>query len=208
MRRICPTKMLSSSRHMRRKCYISRKDCPCALLRSLFSQLKWQCLTKTTWINWWDFLDTSYERVKQGLHLRLEILCLWTYSLTLRTECILTEGNPTQAVQLCKQKIVTKSSTEAELVGLSDTASQAIHTRLFLIAQGYEMGPATTYQDNKSCMALMKRGALITSILFGRENGEVDLNREKLLFLFFPTLRLTWATNEAIWIVFSWVILL
>lgn len=57
-----------------------------------------------------------------------------------------------------KQKIVTKSSTEAELVGLSDTASQAIHLRNFVIAQGYEVGPAVIYQDNLSCMALMKRG--------------------------------------------------
>ena len=71
---------------------------------------------------------------------------------------VLGEGGPLYA-KSCKQKIVTKSSTEAELVGLSDTASQAIHTRLFLIAQGYEIGPATIYQDNKSCMALMKRGA-------------------------------------------------
>ena len=57
-----------------------------------------------------------------------------------------------------KQKIVTKSSTEAELVGLSDTATQAIHMRNFVQAQGYEMGPAVIYQDNMSCMALMKRG--------------------------------------------------
>jgi hypothetical protein len=57
-----------------------------------------------------------------------------------------------------KQKIVTKSSTEAELVGLSDTASQAIHLRNFVQNQGYETGPAVIYQDNLSCMALMKRG--------------------------------------------------
>ena len=56
-----------------------------------------------------------------------------------------------------KQKIVTKSSTEAELVGLSDTASQAIHLRNFVITQGYEVGPAVIYQDNLSCMALIKR---------------------------------------------------
>ena len=57
-----------------------------------------------------------------------------------------------------KQKIVTKSSTESELVGLSDTATLAIHLRNFVIAQGYEIGPAVIYQDNLSCMALMKRG--------------------------------------------------
>ena len=57
-----------------------------------------------------------------------------------------------------KQLIVTKSSTEAELVGLSDSANQAIHIREFLIGQGYPMGPIIVYQDNQSCMALVERG--------------------------------------------------
>lgn len=70
---------------------------------------------------------------------------------------VLGEGGPV-AVKSTKQKIVTKSSTESELVGLSDTASGAIHLRNFVIAQGYETGPAILYQDNLSCMALMKRG--------------------------------------------------
>ena len=54
---------------------------------------------------------------------------------------ILGEQGPLYA-KSSKQKIVTKSSTEAELVGLSDTASQAINTRCFLMAQGYDVGPA------------------------------------------------------------------
>ena len=57
-----------------------------------------------------------------------------------------------------QQKIVTKSSTEAELVGLSDTAMQEIHLRNFVQAQGNDIGPVVIYQDNMSCMALMKRG--------------------------------------------------
>ena len=57
-----------------------------------------------------------------------------------------------------KQGIVSKSSTEAELIGLSDSANQGIHTRMFLINQGYAMGPVTVYQDNMSCMALIDRG--------------------------------------------------
>ena len=57
-----------------------------------------------------------------------------------------------------KQLIVTKSSTEAELVGLSDSANQGIFVRTFLIAQGYKMEPVTIYQDNQSCMALVERG--------------------------------------------------
>ena len=57
-----------------------------------------------------------------------------------------------------KQLIVTKSSTEAELVRLSDSANQGIFIRTFLISQGYKMKPATIYQDNQSCMALVERG--------------------------------------------------
>jgi hypothetical protein len=57
-----------------------------------------------------------------------------------------------------KQQIVTKWSTEAELVALSDSASQGLHTRSFIMAQGYECGPMTVYQDKMSCMALIERG--------------------------------------------------
>jgi len=58
-----------------------------------------------------------------------------------------------------KQKNVTKSSTEAELVGMSDSASAAIHMRNFVECQGYDVGPAVIYQDNLSCMALVRRGS-------------------------------------------------
>jgi hypothetical protein len=61
-------------------------------------------------------------------------------------------------VRSSKQKIVTKSSTEAELVGCSDSVTQAIWTRDFLIAQGYTMGPVTVHQDNMSAMALTQNG--------------------------------------------------
>jgi hypothetical protein len=57
-----------------------------------------------------------------------------------------------------KQKLVTKSSTEAELVSLSDNISQVIWTRDFLMSQGYNMKAATVYQDNMSTMALAEKG--------------------------------------------------
>ena len=49
-----------------------------------------------------------------------------------------------------KQQIVTKSSTEAELVALSDSASKGLNTRNFAMAQGYQCGPVIIYQDNMS----------------------------------------------------------
>ena len=56
------------------------------------------------------------------------------------------------------QKINTKSSTESEMVGLSDSSSQVIWTRNFLIEQGYTIQPATIFQDNTSTMFLVKNG--------------------------------------------------
>ena len=70
---------------------------------------------------------------------------------------VLGVGGPIH-VKSTKQKIVTKSSTEAELVALSDYASQAIWVRNLVIAQGYDIGPVVLHQDNMSCMALIKRG--------------------------------------------------
>jgi hypothetical protein len=61
-------------------------------------------------------------------------------------------------VKSSKQKIVTKSSTEAELVALSDSCSQVIWSREFLIAQGYDVDPAVIYQDNKSTITLVEKG--------------------------------------------------
>ena len=56
------------------------------------------------------------------------------------------------------QKLNTKSSTEAELIALSDSATQIIWTRNFLLEQGYSLGPAIVYQDNLSKVALVKNG--------------------------------------------------
>jgi hypothetical protein len=61
-------------------------------------------------------------------------------------------------VKSSAQKANTKSSAECELMGLSDYAGQAIWARNFVIAQGYDVGPVVLYQDNTSCMALVKRG--------------------------------------------------
>jgi hypothetical protein len=57
-----------------------------------------------------------------------------------------------------KQKINTKSSTEAELVGVSDLLPYMIWTSYFLQAQGYDIDTATLYQDNKSAILLEKNG--------------------------------------------------
>ena len=67
-------------------------------------------------------------------------------------------GGASIYVKSGKQKIVTRSSTEAELVGLSDALSQIIWTREFLISQGHHIGPAVVFQDNQSTICLVNRG--------------------------------------------------
>ena len=63
-------------------------------------------------------------------------------------------GDATIYVKPGKQKIVTRSSTESELVGISDALSQILWTREFLLAAGLRIGPAIIFQDNQSTIFL------------------------------------------------------
>jgi hypothetical protein len=57
-----------------------------------------------------------------------------------------------------RQKLNTKSSTEAELVGVDDVMPQVLWTKYVLEAQGYKMTDSKLYQDNQSAMLLEKNG--------------------------------------------------
>jgi hypothetical protein len=56
------------------------------------------------------------------------------------------------------QKLVTKSSTEAELVAASDFASGGLDFNNFMMAQGYQVEPVMIEQDNKSCITMLEKG--------------------------------------------------
>jgi hypothetical protein len=79
---------------------------------------------------------------------------------TTRASAVIQLGEGPCFVKSTKQKLITKSSTEAELVALSDAMSQVvICSRDFLLAQGYKKtGPAIVYQDNISTMLMAKNG--------------------------------------------------
>jgi hypothetical protein len=62
-----------------------------------------------------------------------------------------------------KQKLVTRSSTECELVGIHDVMPQIEWTKLFLEAQGYAMQDTVLYQDNMSAILLEKNGRASSS---------------------------------------------
>lgn len=57
-----------------------------------------------------------------------------------------------------KQKLNTRSSTEAELVAVDDGMSQVLWTKHFLEAQGYKVGKQVLHQDNQSTIRLEKNG--------------------------------------------------
>lgn len=76
---------------------------------------------------------------------------------------VITIGEGPLIISSSKQKLNTKSSTEAELVAMSDMCSTVIWSREFLISQGEEPGPAEVFQDNQSAMALVEKGAHTTA---------------------------------------------
>ena len=74
------------------------------------------------------------------------------------TGCCISIGDAPIFYYSGKQNIVVKSSTEAELVGLSDSANQVNHIHRILMELGYNKRPALIYQDNKSTIAMIERG--------------------------------------------------
>ena len=57
-----------------------------------------------------------------------------------------------------KQKLNTKSSTEAELVGFSDFLPYPLWFLFFLKHQGYDLSENVIFQDNQSAIRLEKNG--------------------------------------------------
>jgi hypothetical protein len=62
-----------------------------------------------------------------------------------------------------RQRINTRSSTEAELVGVDDVVPQIMWTNYFLQHQGYGSTDTIVYQDNKSTILLASNGRASSS---------------------------------------------
>ena len=82
------------------------------------------------------------------------------YDMKSHTGCLIRVGEEGSPVfcKSAKQSIVSRSSTEAELIALSDSGSQVIWVREFMIQQGFDLAPATIYQDNMSTISLISNG--------------------------------------------------
>jgi hypothetical protein len=91
-------------------------------------------------IKWW--VDASY-----GVH----------YDMKSHTGGVMSLGTGAAYSTSKKQKLNTKSSTEAELVGVDDVLPQALWTKYFMEAQGYGVTTLLN-QDNQSTIKLADNG--------------------------------------------------
>jgi hypothetical protein len=92
-------------------------------------------------VKWW--VDASY-----GVHPDMKSHTGATMSL----------GKGAVYSRSTRQKLNTKSSTEAELVGVDDVMAQILWTKYFLEAQGYKINDSKIFQDNQSTILLAKNG--------------------------------------------------
>ena len=76
---------------------------------------------------------------------------------------VITFGRGGIACKSTKQKLVMKSSTEAELVGASEYLPSTIWVQHFLEAQGFPLRQSYFEQDNQSAMRLEQNGRGSTS---------------------------------------------
>jgi hypothetical protein len=67
------------------------------------------------------------------------------------TGATMTLGSGTLCSVSTKQNVVSRSSTEAELVGINDVISKILWSKLFK-AQGFNVSTTVIYQDNTSSM--------------------------------------------------------
>ena len=74
------------------------------------------------------------------------------------TGAVMTMGGGAMQIMTRKQKLNSRSSTEAELIGVDDAITQLLWTKLFMEAQGYPIRDNVLYQDNKSSILLETNG--------------------------------------------------
>jgi hypothetical protein len=91
-------------------------------------------------VKWW--IDASYAVHKD---------------MKSHTGGVMYMGLGTAKSSLQKQKLNTKSSTEAELVGVADILPQVLWTRCFLEAQGYGT-KSVLHQDNQASIRMEENG--------------------------------------------------
>ena len=95
-----------------------------------------------------EFRLTCYADASHGVH----------YNGESHSGIIITHGRGAILAKSMKQKIVCRSSTESELVTLSDATSLAAYELQFIESLGVKMGQAQIYQDNSSTIRMAQNG--------------------------------------------------
>ena len=107
------------------------------------------------------------------------------------TGMVITLGQGALACKSNKQKLVSKSSTVAEIIAISDGIDDTMWCQEFMRAQGYEMKPAVLHQDNQSAIVLAEKGRLNhqkTRHVNIRYFGIIDLvERKEVNIVYTPT---------------------
>ena len=73
-----------------------------------------------------------------------------------------------------KQKLNTKSSTEAELVGASGYLPYPIWAKKFLAAQGYALKENVFYQDNQSTIRFENVAPIHATLISDISSSKID----------------------------------
>ena len=72
--------------------------------------------------------------------------------------CVVKLGDATVLAASTKQRLVTKSASEAELVCACDMYGRGVSVKLFVCGQGYDVSYVILHQDNTSTIKLIKNG--------------------------------------------------
>ena len=78
--------------------------------------------------------------------------------LSQSTAGVVKVGDATVAAKSTKQKLVTRSTSESELVCASDMLNKGLMQKDFMLNQGYECRPVILHQDNMSTIKMIKNG--------------------------------------------------
>jgi hypothetical protein len=95
-----------------------------------------------------EFRITCFADASHGVH----------YNGKSHTGIVISHGRGAILAKSMKQKIICRSSTESELVALSDATSLVAYELQFMTSLGFQLGHAQLYQDNTSTIRMANNG--------------------------------------------------
>jgi hypothetical protein len=108
-----------------------------------------------------DNRERQFELVPRGIYLEMYVDASHACHDDRRSQSgiVLTLGGAPFYCSSSRQKLNSKSSTESEIIGMSDASSMIQWARQFLQEQGYaNIAPAHCWEDNMSALDLWKKG--------------------------------------------------